>query len=134
MKRLPHPLTRTYLESRALCPLKRLPNSLSSAKPGRGAACVAQPRPCQLTASATRRRYSLRDTSTPPIHSVCSVRTWISISVTLVASAHCIIATIANGFVLLNINPFYQDIIKGSIIVGALALDVFARRLAARAR
>ena len=45
-----------------------------------------------------------------------------------------IIATIANGFVLLNINPFYQDIIKGSIIVGALALDVFARRLAARAR
>lgn len=45
-----------------------------------------------------------------------------------------IIATIANGFVLVNINPFYQDIVKGSIIVGALALDVFARRLAARAR
>jgi len=45
-----------------------------------------------------------------------------------------IIASIANGFVLLNINPFYQDIIKGSIIVGALALDVFARKLAARAR
>ena len=43
-----------------------------------------------------------------------------------------IIASIANGFVLLNINPFYQDIIKGSIIVGALALDVFARKLAAR--
>ena len=43
-----------------------------------------------------------------------------------------IIATISNGFVLLDINAFYQDIIKGVIIVGALALDVLARRLAAR--
>ena len=45
-----------------------------------------------------------------------------------------IVATISNGFVLLDISPFYQDIIKGSIIVGALALDVVARRLAARTR
>ncbi len=45
-----------------------------------------------------------------------------------------IIATITNGFVLLDINVFYQDIIKGSIIVGALALDVLARRLATRSR
>ena len=43
-----------------------------------------------------------------------------------------IIATISNGFVLLNINPYYQDIVKGVIIVGALALDVYARRLAKR--
>jgi ribose transport system permease protein len=39
-----------------------------------------------------------------------------------------IIATISNGFVLLDINPYYQDIIKGSIIVAAVALDrVMAR-------
>ena len=44
------------------------------------------------------------------------------------------IATISNGFILLDISVFYQDIIKGSIIVGALALDVLARRLAARSR
>jgi ribose transport system permease protein len=34
-----------------------------------------------------------------------------------------IIATISNGFVLLDISPYYQDVIKGAIIVGALALD-----------
>jgi ribose transport system permease protein len=45
-----------------------------------------------------------------------------------------IIATISNAFSLANVNPFYQDIVKGCIIVGALALDVYARRLAARAR
>ncbi len=43
-----------------------------------------------------------------------------------------IIATITNGFVLLDISVYYQDIIKGVIIVGALALDVVARRFAAR--
>ena len=43
-----------------------------------------------------------------------------------------IIATISNGFNLANVNPFYQDIVKGCIIVGALALDVYARRLARR--
>ena len=45
-----------------------------------------------------------------------------------------IIATISNGFILLDISVFYHDIIKGAIIVGALALDVLARRLAARSR
>lgn len=34
-----------------------------------------------------------------------------------------IIATISNGFVLLNISPFYQAIIKGALIVAALVLD-----------
>jgi ribose transport system permease protein len=40
-----------------------------------------------------------------------------------------IIATISNGFVLLDIDPYYQDIIKGAIIVGALALDNGLSRL-----
>lgn len=41
-----------------------------------------------------------------------------------------IIATISNGFVLLNISPFYQSIIKGGLIVGALVLDSLLRRRA----
>jgi ribose transport system permease protein len=45
-----------------------------------------------------------------------------------------IIATISNAFSLADINPYYQDIVKGSIIVGALALDVSGRRLAGPAR
>jgi ribose transport system permease protein len=45
-----------------------------------------------------------------------------------------IVATISNAFSLANVNPYYQNIVKGSIIVGALALDVYARRLAGRAR
>ena len=45
-----------------------------------------------------------------------------------------IIATISNAFSLGDVNPFYQDIVKGCIIIGALALDVHARRLAGRAR
>jgi ribose transport system permease protein len=45
-----------------------------------------------------------------------------------------IIATISNAFSLADINPYYQDIVKGSIIVGAAALDVYARRLADRSR
>jgi ribose transport system permease protein len=44
------------------------------------------------------------------------------------------IATISNAFSLANINPSYQDIVKGCIIIGALALDAYARRLAGRAR
>jgi ribose transport system permease protein len=40
-----------------------------------------------------------------------------------------IIATISNGFVLLDISPYYQSIIKGSIIVAALALDTGLMRL-----
>ncbi len=43
-----------------------------------------------------------------------------------------IIATISNGFVLLDISPYYQDIIKGLIIVGALALDNSLLRLLRR--
>lgn len=45
-----------------------------------------------------------------------------------------IIATISNAFDLANVNPNYQDIVKGCIIIGALALDGYLRRLAARAR
>jgi len=44
-----------------------------------------------------------------------------------------LIATITNAFSLLDLNPFYQDLAKGIIIVGALALDVWSRRLARRA-
>jgi ribose transport system permease protein len=40
-----------------------------------------------------------------------------------------IIATISNGFVLLDISPFYQNIIKGVLIVGALVLDSSLKRL-----
>ena len=43
-----------------------------------------------------------------------------------------ILATLQNGLNLLNIDPNYQNIIKGGIIVGALALDSYARRLARR--
>ena len=45
-----------------------------------------------------------------------------------------IIATISNGFVLLDISPYYQDVIKGGIIVGALALDSGLLRLLRRRR
>jgi ribose transport system permease protein len=43
-----------------------------------------------------------------------------------------IIATITNGFVLLDISPYYQSIIKGAIIVAALSLDVLFGRLSAK--
>jgi len=45
-----------------------------------------------------------------------------------------IIATISNAFNLADVDPYYQDIVKGSIIVGALALDGYARRLAGRSQ
>ncbi|MDQ1552877.1 MAG: ribose transport system permease protein, partial [Actinomycetota bacterium] len=45
-----------------------------------------------------------------------------------------IVATISNAFSVANVDPNYQDIVKGCIIVGALALDVYARRLAGRAQ
>ena len=45
-----------------------------------------------------------------------------------------IIATITNGFVLLDVSPFYQDVIKGLIIIGALVLDSVLRRVGARPR
>jgi ribose transport system permease protein len=41
-----------------------------------------------------------------------------------------IIATISNAFSLADVNPYYQNIVKGCIIVGASLLDVHARRLA----
>ena len=45
-----------------------------------------------------------------------------------------IIATVSNAFSLADVNPSYQDIVKGSIIIGALALDSYARRLAGHVR
>lgn len=39
-----------------------------------------------------------------------------------------IIATISNGFVLLGISPYYQNIIKGVLIVGALVLESVVNR------
>ena len=43
-----------------------------------------------------------------------------------------ILATLQNGFNLLNVDPNYQNIVKGAIIVGALALDSYTRRLVAK--
>jgi ribose transport system permease protein len=43
-----------------------------------------------------------------------------------------IIATLTNGFNLLDFDPNSQDIFKGGILIGALALDSYARRLAER--
>lgn len=40
-----------------------------------------------------------------------------------------LLATLINGMNLLNISVYYQDIVKGVIIVGALALDTIALRL-----
>jgi ribose transport system permease protein len=40
-----------------------------------------------------------------------------------------LLATIANGLNLLNISPYAQDIVKGTIIVGALALDRVGQHL-----
>ncbi|MGF6905306.1 ABC transporter permease [Paraburkholderia sp. GAS348] len=39
-----------------------------------------------------------------------------------------IVATITNGFVLLDISPFYQDILKGIIILSALTFDSIFKR------
>jgi ribose transport system permease protein len=38
------------------------------------------------------------------------------------------LAMIGNGFNLLNINPTYQQIIQGAIIIGAVAVDAWSRR------
>ena len=43
-----------------------------------------------------------------------------------------ILATIQNGLNLLDVENFYQYIVKGCIITGALGLDVLTRRLAAK--
>ncbi len=45
-----------------------------------------------------------------------------------------IIATIANAFNLLNVDPNYQALAKGTILVLALALDSYGRRLASAAK
>jgi ribose transport system permease protein len=41
-----------------------------------------------------------------------------------------IIATISNGFTLLGLNPFYQGLVKGGVIILALALERWSRHLA----
>lgn len=43
------------------------------------------------------------------------------------------VATIANGFVLLNIDPFYQSLFKGLIIILALAMDSTLKHVSKRA-
>ena len=40
-----------------------------------------------------------------------------------------ILATLSNGFTLLGLDPFFQNISKGAVLILALALDVWARRL-----
>jgi ribose transport system permease protein len=44
-----------------------------------------------------------------------------------------IVATMSNAFNLLGVDPNYQYIVKGFIIVGALALDAYARKLSGAA-
>ena len=39
-----------------------------------------------------------------------------------------IIATISNGFILLGLKSHYQDIVKGAVIILAVALEGFARQ------
>jgi ribose transport system permease protein len=41
-----------------------------------------------------------------------------------------LLSLIGNGFDLLNFNPIYQQIVEGSIIIGAVTLDRLARRTA----
>jgi ribose transport system permease protein len=40
-----------------------------------------------------------------------------------------IIATISNGFTLIGLNPLHQGIVKGTVIIGALAIDQLTSRL-----
>jgi ribose/xylose/arabinose/galactoside ABC-type transport system permease subunit len=39
-----------------------------------------------------------------------------------------ILASLSNGLVLLGVAPYWQGVLKGSIIIGAVAFDVFQRR------
>lgn len=39
-----------------------------------------------------------------------------------------ILATLANGFNLLGVSTYFQDIVKGTVIIGALALDAHGRK------
>jgi ribose transport system permease protein len=41
-----------------------------------------------------------------------------------------IVATISNGFTLLGLNPFYQGLVKGLVIILALAIERWSRRVA----
>ena len=43
-------------------------------------------------------------------------------------SARSCCTMIGNGFNLLNVDPTYQQIFKGSILLAAVALDAWARR------
>ncbi len=84
--------------------------------------------------AACRRR---RPISTPASFSTCSPSSWSAArrcpaergAMWRTAVGLGIIATISNGFVLLDISPYYQSIIKGAIIVAALALDGGLTRL-----
>jgi len=40
------------------------------------------------------------------------------------------IASIGNAFNILNVNSSYQNLVKGLVLIGALAIDVYVRRLA----
>ncbi len=40
------------------------------------------------------------------------------------------IASIGNAFNILNVNSNYQNLVKGLVLIGALAIDVYVRRLA----
>ena len=40
------------------------------------------------------------------------------------------IASISNSFNILNVNSNYQNLVKGLVLIGALAIDVYVRRLA----
>jgi ribose transport system permease protein len=40
------------------------------------------------------------------------------------------IASIGNSFNILNVNSSYQNLVKGLVLIGALAIDVYVRRLA----
>jgi ribose transport system permease protein len=42
-----------------------------------------------------------------------------------------IVATISNGFTLLGLHPYYQNIVKGAVIILAVALEGFAHRKSA---
>ena len=39
-----------------------------------------------------------------------------------------LLALIGNGFNMLRVEPFYQDIVKGAIIVVAVAMDAWSKR------
>jgi inositol transport system permease protein len=54
-------------------------------------------------------------------------------SITGTALGMLIFGVIISGFTFLRIDAFYQEMIKGAIIVGAVVLDVYRQRKRARA-